>query len=76
MHFTILKCKEKLIRAKAMTKFETNSLDFLKTLITLLFAFSDATVLKLYIAPKEPVMRIPNLLTSTNGSGSQDHVHF
>ena len=26
-----------------------------------------------YMAPKEAVMRIPNLLISTNDSGSQDH---
>ena len=34
MYFTTLKFKEKLNRAKATTKFDSNLLDFLKTLIT------------------------------------------
>ena len=29
--------------------------------------------ISVHMAPKEEVMRIPNLLTSTNDSGSQDH---
>ena len=47
MHFTIFKFKENLNCAKATTKLEPNSLDFLKTPITPLSAFSDATVFKL-----------------------------